>query len=133
MRISHLNLRFLLWLLLFVLVDVTDDMTIAKEEIFGPVVSILKFKTDFEVIERSNNSPYGLAAGICSSDAARAISIGHQLRVGTVWINSYDNFDAAAPFGGYKASGYGRDKGEVGLDGWVETKCVMLPLTGPKA
>lgn len=116
-----------------VFTDVTDDMTIAKEEIFGPVLSILKFKTDFEVIERANNSTYGLAAGICSSDAARAISIAHQLRVGTVWINSYDNFDAAAPFGGYKASGYGRDKGEVGLDGWVETKCVMLPLTGPKA
>jgi aldehyde dehydrogenase (NAD+) len=108
-------------------------MTIAKEEIFGPVVSILKFKTDFEVIERSNNSVYGLAAGICSSDAARAISIAHQLRVGTVFINSYDNFDAAAPFGGYKSSGVGRDKGEDGLDGWVQTKCVMLPLTGPKA
>jgi aldehyde dehydrogenase (NAD+) len=78
-------------------------MTIAKEEIFGPVVSILRFTTDFEVIERANNSIYGLAAGICSSDAARAISVAHQLRAGTIWINSYDNFDAAAPFGGLQA------------------------------
>jgi acyl-CoA reductase-like NAD-dependent aldehyde dehydrogenase len=108
-------------------------MTIAKEEIFGPVVSILRFTTDFEVIERANNSIYGLAAGICSSDAARAISVAHQLRAGTIWINSYDNFDAAAPFGGYKQSGHGRDKGEAALDGWLQTKCVMLPLTGPKA
>jgi acyl-CoA reductase-like NAD-dependent aldehyde dehydrogenase len=108
-------------------------MTIAKEEIFGPVVSILRFTTDLEVIERANNSIYGLAAGICSSDAARAISVAHQLRAGTIWINSYDNFDAAAPFGGYKQSGHGRDKGEAALDGWLQTKCVMLPLTGPKA
>ena len=128
MRSSHL--RFLLDA---DFADVTDDMTIAKEEIFGPVVSILKFKTDFEVIERANNSIYGLAAGICSSDTARAMSVDHQLRAGTIWINSYDNVDAAAPFGGYKQSGHGRDKGETALDGWVQTKCVMLPLTGSKA
>jgi acyl-CoA reductase-like NAD-dependent aldehyde dehydrogenase len=131
MRISHLRFPFLVAAV--VLADVTDDMTIAKEEIFGPVASILRFKTDFEVIERANNSNYGLAAGIVSSDAARAISVAHQLRAGTIWINTYDNFDAAAPFGGYKQSGHGRDKGEAALDGWVQTKCVMLPLTGPKA
>jgi aldehyde dehydrogenase (NAD+) len=109
-----------------------DDMTIAKEEIFGPVMSILKFATDEEVVERANHSIYGLAAGVCSQNAARAIGVANQLRAGTVWINMYDNFDAAAPFGGYKQSGHGREKGEDGLAGWVETKCVMIPLTGPK-
>jgi acyl-CoA reductase-like NAD-dependent aldehyde dehydrogenase len=107
-------------------------MTIAKEEIFGPVMSILKFQTDVEVIERANNTIYGLAAGICSSNGARALSAAHQLRVGTVWINSYDILDAAAPFGGYKQSGTGRDKGEAALSNWLETKCVLLPLMGPK-
>lgn len=115
-----------------VFTDVTDDMKIAKEEIFGPVMSILKFKTDAEVIERANNTIYGLGAGVCSKDAGRAISMAHQIRTGTVWINCYDIFDAAAPFGGYKQSGHGRDKGEAALDNWVETKCVFIPLTGPK-
>lgn len=115
-----------------VFTDVKDDMTIAKEEIFGPVMSILKFETDEEVVERANNTIFGLAAGIASTNGARAISLAHQLRVGTVWINTYDNFDAAAPFGGYKQSGNGRDKGEGALENWLETKCVMMPLTGPK-
>lgn len=112
--------------------DVSDEMTIAKEEIFGPVMSILKFKTDIEVIERANNTHFGLAAGVISSNAARALSVAHQLRAGTVWVNCYDNFDAAAPFGGYKESGHGRDKGEDALENWVETKCVMVPLDDPK-
>jgi aldehyde dehydrogenase (NAD+) len=112
--------------------DVTDDMKIAKEEIFGPVMSILRFATDEEVVERANHTIYGLAAGVCSQNAARAIGVANQLRAGTVWINMYDYFDAAAPFGGYKQSGLGRDKGEDGLASWVETKCVMIPLTGPK-
>jgi aldehyde dehydrogenase (NAD+) len=107
-------------------------MTIAQEEIFGPVMSILKFATEEEVIARANNSSYGLAAGICSTNAARSLSVAHQLRAGTVWINTYDNFDAAAPFGGYKQSGHGRDKGQDALANWVETKCVMIPLDGPK-
>ena len=87
-------------------------MTIAKEEIFGPVMSILKFKTDDEAVERANDTIYGLAAGVCSKDAGRAIGISNRLRAGTVWINCYDNFDTAAPFGGYRQSGVGRDKGE---------------------
>lgn len=107
-------------------------MTIAKEEIFGPVMSILKFETDEELVERANNSIFGLAAGIASANGSRALSIAHQLRAGTVWINCYDHFDAAAPFGGYKESGHGRDKGQDALENWVETKCVMMPLTGPK-
>lgn len=112
--------------------DVTDGMTIAKEEIFGPVMSILKFKTDEEVIERANNTIYGLAAGVISTNVARAISVAHQIRAGTVWINTYDQFDIAAPFGGYKESGMGRDKGAEALDNWLETKSVFLPIPGPK-
>jgi aldehyde dehydrogenase (NAD+) len=114
------------------LIDVEDGMKIAREEIFGPVMSILKFKADWEVVQRANDTCYGLAAGVCSKDAGRAISIANQLRCGTVWINSYDNFDAAAPFGGYKQSGHGRDKGENALDNWTETKTVFIPVDGPK-
>jgi aldehyde dehydrogenase (NAD+) len=95
-------------------------------------MSILKFVSEEEVVERANNTIYGLAAGVCSKDASRAISVANQLRAGTVWINCYDNFDAAAPFGGYKQSGHGRDKGEEALDNWLETKTVMIPLVGPK-
>jgi aldehyde dehydrogenase (NAD+) len=113
--------------------DVTDEMTIAKEEIFGPVMSVLRFTTDEEIVERANNTLYGLAAGIVATDAGRAIGMAHQIRAGTVWVNCYDNFDAAAPFGGYKESGHGRDKGEAALECWLETKCVMLPLKGYKA
>jgi len=112
--------------------DVTDNMTIAKEEIFGPVMSILKFKTEEEVVERANNTMYGLGAGVISSDVARAISVAHQIRAGTVWINTYDQFDIAAPFGGYKQSGNGRDKGKEALENFLETKSVFFPIPGPK-
>jgi aldehyde dehydrogenase (NAD+) len=115
-----------------VFTGVTEAMKIGQEEIFGPVMSILKFSTDEEVVKRANSTIYGLAAGVCSKDAGRAISIANQLRVGTVWINSYDNFDAAAPFGGYKQSGHGREKGEYALDNWTETKCVYIKIKGPK-
>lgn len=116
-----------------VFTNVTDDMVIAQEEIFGPVMSILKFDDEAEVVKRANSTTYGLAAGVCSKNAARALGLAHQLRVGTVWVNCYDNFDAAAPFGGFKQSGHGREKGEAALDLWTETKCVMLPLDGPMA
>jgi len=114
-----------------VFTDVTDDMTIAREEIFGPVMSILKFKTVEEAIERANNSQYGLAAGVISQNGQRAISVAHQLRAGTVWINTYDAFDAAAPFGGFKESGHGRDLGYESLNAWTESKTVTMALLGP--
>jgi acyl-CoA reductase-like NAD-dependent aldehyde dehydrogenase len=112
---------------------VTDNMTIAKEEIFGPVMQILKFDTDEEAVERANNTIYGLAAGVFSKDGARALSIANQLRAGSVWVNTYDNFDVMAPFGGYKQSGHGRDKGAAALDNWVEIKCITMPLAGNKS
>lgn len=115
-----------------VFTDVTDDMTIAKEEIFGPVMSILKFKDEAEVIERANKTCYGLGAGVCSTNIGRALSVAHQIRAGTVWVNSYDVFDAAAPFGGFKESGHGRDLGKESLEVWTECKTVFVPLNGPQ-
>ncbi|KAJ1473817.1 aldehyde dehydrogenase domain-containing protein [Baffinella frigidus] len=108
--------------------DVTDQMKIAREEIFGPVMCVIKFDSDDEVIERANASEFGLAAGIISTDVPRAMRIARNLTAGTVWINSYDNFDAAAPFGGFKSSGHGREKGENALESYTEIKCVMMPL-----
>ena len=91
--------------------DVKDDMKICQEEIFGPVMQILKFKTTDEVIERANNNNYGLAASVFTKDIDAANTVSNNLRAGTVWVNCYDVFDAALPFGGYKDSGYSREKG----------------------
>eukprot|EP00122_Pirum_gemmata_P006529 Pgem_evm1s5971 len=103
-----------------VFTDVTEDMAIAQEEIFGPVMSIMKFKSVDEIIERANRTHYGLAAGICVKDIGVAIKMAKSIRAGTVWINSYNNFDAAAPFGGYKQSGSGRELGSYALDNYTE-------------
>jgi aldehyde dehydrogenase (NAD+) len=108
--------------------DVKDDMTIAKEEIFGPVMQLMKFKTLEEAIRRANATHYGLAAGICSRDVGTALAAARDLEAGTVWVNCYDNFDLAAPFGGVKQSGWGRDKGEEAMKNYQETKCVMMPI-----
>lgn len=107
-------------------------MTIAKEEIFGPVMSVMKFATDEEVVERANATMYGLGAGIMSQNIGRAIGLAHQIRAGSVWINCYDDFSVQAPFGGYKASGHGREKGKEMMENYLETKCVFVPLSGPK-
>lgn len=109
-----------------VFADVKDDMTIAKEEIFGPVMSILKFKTVDEVIQRANNSEYGLAAGLVTKNVETAIKISNALRVGTVYVNCYDVFDSTTPFGGFKNSGIGRELGEAGLKGYLESKTVTI-------
>ena len=108
--------------------DVTDDMTIAKEEIFGPVMQLMKFKTLDEAIKRANATHYGLGAGICTRDTGTALAAARDLEAGTVWVNCYDNFDMAAPFGGFKQSGWGRDKGEETIKNYQETKCVMMPI-----
>lgn len=109
-----------------VFADVKDDMTIAKEEIFGPVMSILKFKDVDEVIERANKSHYGLAAGLVTKNVETALKLSNGLRAGTVYVNCYDVFDAAAPFGGYKDSGIGRELGEAGLKNYLESKTVII-------
>lgn len=107
---------------------VTDEMPIAKDEIFGPVMSVLTFKNIDEVIERGNNTMYGLAAAVWTRDVTKAHRVASELRAGTVWINCYDVFDAGAPFGGFKMSGMGRELGIRGLDAYLETKTVTLAL-----
>ncbi|KAJ8285959.1 hypothetical protein GJAV_G00032920 [Gymnothorax javanicus] len=108
--------------------DVQDNMTIAREEIFGPVMQILKFKDLEEVVERANDTKYGLAAAVFTKDINKAHYIANGLRAGTVWINCYDVFGAQAPFGGYKASGNGRELGEYGLDNYTEVKTVTIKV-----
>lgn len=112
-----------------VFADVKDDMAIAKEEIFGPVMPIMKFKNMEELIERANNNHYGLAAAVHTKDLDKANYLANSLRAGTVWINCYDVFDAAAPFGGYKMSGQGRELGEYGLEAYTEVKTVTMALS----
>jgi aldehyde dehydrogenase (NAD+) len=109
-----------------VFADVTDNMTIAKEEIFGPVMSILKFKDVDEVIQRANNSNYGLGAGLVTKNVQTALKVSNALRAGTVYVNCYDVFDANTPFGGFKDSGVGRELGEYGLKNYLETKTVIM-------
>ncbi|KAI8922810.1 aldehyde dehydrogenase domain-containing protein [Entophlyctis helioformis] len=108
--------------------DVKDDMRIAKEEIFGPVVCVLKFKTMEEVIERANSSIYGLAAGVHTKDMKTALKMSEALDAGTVWINTYAMFLNQMPFGGFKQSGIGRELGSYGLREYTQVKSVMINM-----
>lgn len=160
------------WVQPTIFADVDDEMAIAKEEIFGPVMSIMKYDDYDDVVRRANASEYGLAAGVWTTSLDRANTLSRALRVGTVrarraararaalgpscppharaaahaaappaamrgarpsqvWVNTYNQFDAAAPFGGYKQSGIGRDKGEYALAQYTETKLVQMPLKQP--
>ena len=109
--------------------DVTDDMRIAREEIFGPVLSVLKFDDIDEIAQRANDTTFGLAAAVWTRDIAKAHRFASKVRAGTVWINCYDVFDAAAPFGGFKQSGIGRELGEAGLAAYTELKTVTVSMT----
>lgn len=111
-----------------VFTEVTDDMRIAKEEIFGPVLSVLKFKETEEVIERANSTTYGLAAGVFSRDINLIMEVTSALQAGTVWVNCYDLVHNSAPFGGFKQSGFGRELGEYGLHEYCEVKNVTIRL-----
>jgi acyl-CoA reductase-like NAD-dependent aldehyde dehydrogenase len=104
--------------------DVTPDMTIAREEIFGPVLSIIPYDTEEEAIEIANDTPYGLSGGVWSSDPARAEKVARQMRTGQVDING-GAFNPGAPFGGYKQSGNGRERGKYGLEEFIETKAMQ--------
>jgi aldehyde dehydrogenase (NAD+) len=111
-----------------VFTDVQDTMKIAREEIFGPVMTILKFKDMSEVVERANKTMYGLAAAVWTKDITKAHAIADGVRAGTVWVNCFDVFDAAAPFGGFKQSGIGRELGEYSLANYSEIKTVTIKL-----
>ena len=108
--------------------DVKDDMKIAREEIFGPVMQIMKFETLDEVIERANKTEYGLGAGVLTNDHKKAIYLSNNLRAGTVYVNCYNVFDTRAPFGGFKMSGIGRELGEYALENYTEVKTVVNAL-----
>ena len=103
-------------------------MAIATDEIFGPVMQVLKFRDVEEVVRRANTTDYGLAAAVWTRDITKAHSIAARVRAGTVWINCYDVFDAAAPFGGFKMSGIGRELGEAALANYTELKTVTMSL-----
>ncbi|XP_057866406.1 aldehyde dehydrogenase 1 [Cryptomeria japonica] len=111
-----------------IFIDVEDNMRIAKEEIFGPVMSIFKFKTIEEVIERGNKTIYGLAAGVLTQNINVANRVARSLRAGTMWINTFLVVDNDSPFGGYKLSGFGREYGPHGLQNYLQVKSVITPL-----
>ncbi|RWB07373.1 aldehyde dehydrogenase family protein [Mesorhizobium sp.] len=111
-----------------VFAGVSDDMRIAREEIFGPVISALPFDTLDEAVERANNTPYGLAAGVFTRNLATAHQLSRKIRAGSVWVNTYHAIDPAVPFGGYKMSGYGREGGAEHLDEYLNTKGVFIKI-----
>merc|ERR1712029_331952 len=108
--------------------DVSDDMRICQEEIFGPVQAIQKVKNMDDAIARANKNNYGLAAAVFSQDIGKTIYVSNSLRAGTVWVNTYNTFSMAAPFGGYKESGIGRELGEYGLENYTEVKTVTMKI-----
>lgn len=112
-----------------IFVDVRNDMTIAQEEVFGPVLSILPFDTEAEAIEIGNNTKYGLAAGIWTTSIDRAMRVSRGIRAGTVWVNTYRAVAVQAPFGGFKDSGFGRERGEIALEEFTNTKNVMIDFS----
>jgi acyl-CoA reductase-like NAD-dependent aldehyde dehydrogenase len=107
---------------------VTPDMKIAREEIFGPVLAVLPFDDVNDVVSKANATIYGLAAGVWTKDVAKAHRVARMIRAGTVWVNTYNLYDPALPFGGFKASGFGRDLGLEAVDGYLETKSVWIDL-----
>ena len=109
--------------------DCTDDMTIVKEEIFGPVMSVLVFDDEDEVIARANDTELSLAAGVFSKDIQRAHRVIHQLEAGICWINAYGNSPAEMPVGGYKQSGIGRENGVETLNSYTQTKSVYVGMS----
>jgi aldehyde dehydrogenase (NAD+) len=108
------------WFAPTIFTGVTQAHRIAREEIFGPVLSVLTFRTPKEALEKANNTPYGLSAGVWTDKGSRILWMAQHLRAGVVWANTFNNFDPASPFGGYKESGYGREGGRHGLEAYLD-------------
>lgn len=112
--------------------DVKENMSIVKDEIFGPIVTVSKFSTVDEVIKLANDSQYGLAAGIHTKDLNKAIEVSNRVNAGTVWINTYNDFHQSVPFGGFGQSGIGREMGDAALDNYTQVKSVRMAITKPE-
>ena len=110
------------WFAPTVFTNVTQAHRIAREEIFGPVLSVLSFRTPQEAIEKANNTPFGLSAGIWTEKGSRILEVANNLRAGVIWANTFNKFDPTSPFGGYKESGYGREGGRVGLAAYLKSE-----------
>jgi acyl-CoA reductase-like NAD-dependent aldehyde dehydrogenase len=113
-----------------IITDVTNESVVCQDEIFGPVLSVLRFKDEEEAVALANSSRYGLAAGIWTADVRRVFRMTKRLQVGTVWVNSYRTLNYTMPFGGVKSSGFGRENGTEGLGEYLEDKAVWIETTG---
>ena len=102
-----------------VFTEVSPAHRIARDEVFGPVLSVLTFRTPAEAVEKANNTPYGLSAGVWTDKGSRILWMAQRLRAGVVWANTFNRFDPTSPFGGYKESGYGREGGRHGLEAYL--------------
>ena len=109
--------------------DVTNDMRVAREEIFGPVACIIKFKTEEEVIAMANDSDYGLGGAVWTRDINRAVRVARAVETGRMWVNTYNSIPEGAPFGGYKTSGIGRETHKVMLEHYTQTKNILINLS----
>jgi len=118
------------WVKPTIFTNCTDDMRIVKEEIFGPVMSILPYDTVEEVVKRANDTPMGLAAGVFSNDINAAHKIVAQLQAGITWVNTWGESPAEMPVGGWKLSGVGVENGRKGLEAWIKNKSTLVEMGG---
>ena len=110
--------------------DATNDMRVAREEIFGPVAVVIKFKTEEEVIKMANDSDYGLGGAVWTQDINRAFRVANAIETGRVWVNTYNQIPEGSPFGGYKQSGIGRETHKVILEHYTQMKNILVNLSG---
>jgi acyl-CoA reductase-like NAD-dependent aldehyde dehydrogenase len=113
-----------------ILTGVSNEMRVAREEIFGPVLSVISAEDEEEIVRQANGTPYGLAAGVWTKDLQRAHRVAHALRAGTVWVNSYRTISFNTPFGGYKQSGIGRENGLESIREYTQVKSIWIELSG---
>ena len=109
--------------------DATNDMRVAREEIFGPVATVIKFKTEEEAVAMANDSEYGLGGGVWTKDISKALRLAKSIETGRVWVNTYNSIPAGAPFGGYKKSGYGRETHKLALDAYSQVKNIIIDIS----